>query len=209
MEMLKIESISAHQLAQYATIPIAFTMLSRYDVRENELIEVPCPAIVKDYDAIGETPLDWSRSFDTRNWKYFLATDNDLPVGGATVAINTPGVHMLEGRSDLAALWDIRIATALRGQHIGTRLFEHVERCAREAGCVQLKIETQNTNVPACKFYRAMGCTIKEIRRDAYLDPRVADEVMIMWERTLWGRVGADAASRTSREKHYNWLRNL
>ena len=183
--MLTIESINADQLAQYATIPISFTMFSRYDVRDNELIEVTCPMLIKDYDAIGESPLDWSRTFDTRNWKFLLASGGDLPVGGATVAINTPGVHMLEGRSDLAVLWDIRIATAHRGQHIGTQLFEFVERCAREAQCVELKIETQNTNVPACKFYRAMGCTIKEIRRDAYLDSRVADEVMIIWEKNL------------------------
>jgi hypothetical protein len=47
----------------------------------------------KDYDAIdGEGPLKCQQ------------------VGGAAVAFDTPGLTMLEGRRDLAVLWDIRVS---------------------------------------------------------------------------------------------------
>ena len=65
------------------------------------------------------------------------------------------------------------------------------ERCAldaiefgkrRKQGCKQLKIEAQNNNVPACRFYAARGCHLGAIDRYAYAhNPRLADETMLIW----------------------------
>ena len=75
---------------------------------------------------------------------------------------SSPGTHleayMLEGRSDLAALWDIRIQPDYRRRGIGSRLFRRAgEWGAGAKGSRQLKIETQNINVAACKFYARPG----------------------------------------------------
>ena len=52
--------------------------------------------------------------------------------------------------------------------------------------CRQLKIETQNTNVRACRFYAAMGCTLASIDRHAYAaHPAIAQEARMLWRLEL------------------------
>ena len=47
---------------------------------------------------------------------------------------------------------------------------------------MQVKIETQNVNVPACRFYSKQGCHLGEYNRYAYVGrPEVAREVMLVW----------------------------
>lgn len=46
------------------------------------------------------------------------AFDGPSRVGGAVVAWRTPGADMLEGRDDLAVLWDIRVHPEYRGRGI-------------------------------------------------------------------------------------------
>ena len=188
---IKVEEIARSNLEEYAQIPIAFTVDSvlRVESVSGELgglrlveEEVMRP-YVKDYDAYENAgPLSWPRKFDIRNWAFFLSHSASWPVGGAAVAFNTPGVHMLAGRKDLAVLWDIRVHPDIRRSGLGTRLFGRAADWARERGCRQLKIETQNVNVPACRFYAKQGCHLGEINRYAYAgNPEVAHEVMLIW----------------------------
>lgn len=45
-----------------------------------------------------------------------------------------------------------------------------------------MKVETQNVNVPACRFYQRMGCQLGEIRLYSYAAVlAVAHEVMLNW----------------------------
>ncbi len=185
---MDVEEVTADRLHEYARVPSAFTVESVLAVRPLEaglgglrLHEEPVTPYRKDYDALGETPLDWPRLFDVRNWGFLLATDGGPAVGGAAVAFHTAGVDMLEGRPDLAVLWDIRVDPARRGQGIGKLLFHRAVEWSRRRGCTRMKIETQNVNVPACRFYRAMGCTLGSIHRHGYSDPRVAHEAMLLW----------------------------
>ena len=153
-------------LAEYTLLPIAFPVNQVLDVTARaeggfalsaRMLEVP---YVKDYDAVdGEGPLHWSRRFDVSNWTLFTARVAGSRVGGATVAFDTPGLTMLEGRRDLSVLWDIRVAPNARGKGIGSALFEKVEGWARAHSCRQLKVETQNINVPACGFLRDTGAS--------------------------------------------------
>ena len=88
---------------------------------------------------------------------------------------------MLAGRDDIAVLWDIRVHPDHRRSGIGTALFAEVVKWSRQKSCKYLKIETQNINVPACRFYAKQGCRLGEINRFAYIEPRVAHEVMLVW----------------------------
>ena len=156
------ESMTA--LPEYARIPIVFTVDRVLDVTacldgpggfvfSERCLEVPYE---KNYDAVdGEGPLEWPRRFDLSNWALFTARVATGRVGGATVAFDTPGLTMLEGRRDLAVLWDIRVSPDARREGVGSALFERVEAWAQLHGCRQLKVETQNTNVRACRFYAA------------------------------------------------------
>jgi len=141
---------------------------------------------VKDYDAIkGEGPTRWTDRFDTSNWGLIRARQDGNVAGGAVIAWRTPAVHMLAGRDDVAVLWDIRVAPAHRGTGVGSALFRAAESWAGTRGCDWLKIETQNINVVACRFYRQMGCTLGGIDRFAY--PDLPAEVQLLWWKALTG----------------------
>lgn len=196
---LRIEEVTPARLAEYASIPMTLevrSILAVEDVEKGlgglrlreEKVEKP---YVKDYDSYEDLysneaeecgPERWTVQFDISNWGLFIAFDGESPVGAAALAWNTAGVNMLEGRADIAVLWDIRVHPRSKGQGVGTALFDHAVRWARTRGCKLLKIETQNVNVPACRFYIKQGCHLGQINRYGYYGhPQVSNEVMLIW----------------------------
>ena len=175
-------------LSAYARVPIAFEVRSRLRVEPVRgglgglsLVEEEVdPPYVKDYDAIeGEGPASWPERFDLSRWGILSAVEGERRVGGAVVAWNTPGVDSLRGRDDLAVLWDLRVHPEYRGRGVGALLFDHAVSWARERSCEWLEVETQNINVPACRFYARMGCELGALDEHAYED--MPDEVRLVW----------------------------
>jgi GNAT superfamily N-acetyltransferase len=178
MRRMEVVRRPLSEVEEYARTSIAFRCESRLNVealREGHFMEIPVGPFEKDYDAL-ESPIDWPRRFDVRNWTLLLAQG-----GGATVAWSTPGVDMLEGRNDMAVLWDIRVAPEERGRGVGRALMNAVG-WARERGCREMKVETQDVNVAACRFYAAMGFRLDQIVPDAY--PGL-NETMLTWIRSI------------------------
>jgi GNAT superfamily N-acetyltransferase len=187
---IEITDYRSTDLAMYARIPISLEVnrvlgvvplqggLGGFAFSERQLDQ----SFVKDYDVI-ESPLKWPESFDMTNWAFFIAYSNGVPVGGATVAVDTSELVMLESRRDLALLWDIRVSPNKRRRGVGTKLFQAAEEWAKTKGCRQLKVETQNVNVPACRFYSKQGCLLGAVHRFAY--PEFPDEVQLLWYKDL------------------------
>lgn len=173
-------------LDEHAAIPSTFTAPVIYDplrvVADGSLIEcrVPVP-VAKDYDAL-ENPLSWLE-FDVSNWVLIGAFDVGRRVGGAIAAVGTADIHMLEGRDDLVVLWDLRVAPEARGKGVGTALFQAAEAWAVARGCRELKVETQNVNVSACRLYRRNGCTLTQAIPGAY--PELPGEVQLIWRKRI------------------------
>ncbi len=183
------EPPTAATFEAYASVPMAFEVDSRFRVEPfdvatggfNLVLEPVTPGYVDDPDSDeGEHPTDWPKRWDTSRWAVFAAFDDSLRVGGAVVAFDTDDVWFLEGRKDIAALWDIRVAPDTRRGGIGKALFSAAAAWARERSCHLLKIETQDINVPACRFYAAMGCELGAVNRCFY-QPPYADEVQFVW----------------------------
>ncbi len=176
-------------LAEYGRVPIAFEVSRVLEVAAPDgglvLAERAVAApYVKDYDGIrGEGPERWAARFDVSRWGMLVARVDAMRVGGAVVAFDTEGVDMLEGRRDLAVLWDLRVAPEMRGRGVGAALFRAAEAWAIARGCRQLKVETQNINVDACRFYARQGCVLGAIHRFAY--PDLPDEAMLLWYKDL------------------------
>ena len=177
-------------IPQYATIPIAFEVTSVLDILQDKEGQFALKErrldhpYVKNYDAIdGEGPRHWPRRFDISNWGIFTAHLNGQHVGGAVVAFKTPGLMMLDQRDDIAVLWDIRVSPKARGRKVGSTLFRAAADWAKDRGCRYLKVETQNINAAACRFYAAQGCELRSANRHAY--PELPDEVQLIWHKTL------------------------
>jgi len=191
---VEIRQLGPECLEAYATISMAFRVESVLRVEEVEgglgglrlVEESVSEPYVKDYDAFeDERPTRWRR-FDLTEWGFFMAFDGEEPVGGAVVAVRSSEVHMLEGREDLAVLKDIRVAPERRGQGIGTALWDRAIAFARDKGCTTFKVETQNVNVAACRFYAARGCRLGCIDRHGYAGvPEASHETMLLWYKDL------------------------
>jgi GNAT superfamily N-acetyltransferase len=180
------------ELLLHAAIPIAFQVERLLDVElihgglgglalRDRPVDVP---YLKDYDAIeGNHPLELPGQFDLANWGLLAAMSDGQRVGGAIIAFDTPRVHLLGSRRDRAVLWDLRVAPTHRGRGVGTALFAAAVAWARDRGCRQLAVETQNINLAACRFYAARGCELGAIHRFAY--PDLPDEVQLLWFKPL------------------------
>ncbi|MBI5095955.1 MAG: GNAT family N-acetyltransferase [Candidatus Hydrogenedentes bacterium] len=179
-------------LSEYGAIPISFEVKTKLDVQvlngglggvifSEQTLTIP---YVKDYDGLnGEGPARWAKRWDIRNWTVLSAFVDDRRVGGCAIAFDTKGVTMLEDRNDLAVLWDLRVHPDFRRTGIGERLFGAAAAWATNRGCRYLKVETQNNNVPACRFYAKQGCVLGALNRFAYEE--FPDEVELIWYKEL------------------------
>ena len=133
-----------------------------------------------------EKAVDYEKRFDISHWQLFMAFDGEKPVGGITLAARTPGVDMLGGRDDLCVVWDLRVQEGCRGQGIGQRLWDLGEEWARAQGMTQIKVECQNNNVRACRFYRKQGAVLSAIDEYAYYgEAGIAGEIQLIWYKDL------------------------
>ena len=189
---MRQEAVTPGALAEHARVSIAFVVdqilevtLADCGLGGMSLAETPVAGpYVKDYDAIaGEGPTRWAERFDLSNWGLISAWRDGMRVGGAAIAFRAPDVYMIGGRDDVAVLWDIRVAPGQRGAGVGSALFTAVVGWAGARGGRWLKVETQNVNTAACRFYRKMGCTLGAIDRFAY--PTLPGEVQLLWWKAL------------------------
>jgi ribosomal protein S18 acetylase RimI-like enzyme len=180
------------QLARYAQVPIAFVVREVFDKealerlrRREDAVPTPIPVpYLKDYDAhAGDHPTDWPARFDSSGWIILAAEQENRRIGGAVVAVNDPQLDLLGGESDRAVIWDLRVAPASRGQGVGAALLRTAEAAALERGAREIRVETQQINVPACRFYPRHGFTLETVRIGAYGD--LPDEVQLLWAKPL------------------------
>lgn len=174
MMTFRIIQIDSTRLNEYKKISIAFEVRSIFDVTDDQrLIErtISTPYI-KDYDQIDGNV--WS-TMDLTSWPIFLVVDqmnNDEPIAGAMIALPE------------FALWDFRVAPEHRRSGVGRMLFQHILNWIRteHKDQSQLTIETQNTNVAACRFYASFGAILIDVDRKAYVDVEtVKDEIRLNW----------------------------
>lgn len=179
-------------LAEYARVSIGFTVAERFDeqalavLRDDASIRAVAvsPPYWKDYDSYpGGHPSEWPRQFDLLRWTILAAYDGARRRGGAVVIVDDPRIDLLRDCPSCALLWDIRVAPDARRQGVGSALLEAAEQRARERGARSLRVETQDVNVPACRFYYAHGFRLERTTPGAYAE--LPNEVQLLWRKAL------------------------
>ena len=184
--IVSIEKVKQSLLDDYSKISISFLVDSLYQVLPIRhglggvsLREIKVNPHQKDYDSVESNPSHLLTKFDLTNWRMVTVTDRDKMIAGAIIAYDTDGIYMLEGKSDLAVLWDIRVNPDYRGLGLGSRIIDEVKKWANSNGCTRLKIETQNNNVKACNFYVSQGATLAGYNMFYYNEH--PEEVQLIW----------------------------
>ena len=67
-------------------------------------------------------------------------------------------------------VWDFHIDAEYQGKGIGTKLMKALIKLATQAGFWVMVCETQNTNVPAIRFYRKLGFEIEGVDLNYYTE---------------------------------------
>jgi len=80
-----------------------------------------------------------------------------------------------------AELHWIAVDRPWRGRGIGRQLLERAVEWTRGQGLRALVLETQNTNVDACRFYLHSGFRLSGVQDPYYFDQRVAEECALFW----------------------------
>lgn len=129
----------------------------------------------------------------TRHANYSLRSDIDELPDFAHVAIAEDGGRVVgiaalkyEAWNRRAVLWHCYVDAAQRGGGTGRALLQHALTAARQMQARCLWLETQNTNVPAIRFYQRAGFRLCGLDTTLY-DPAdvLPGEVALFFAHTL------------------------
>ena len=143
VELLHFDRTDAASLARYASVPMSLDVHSILEVRDTPgggfaLEELPVDEPwLKDYREDEDEPESLSRFTCAHNAVFCLAIDDGHPVGAAKALRYCEDAEyfgMINGRTDVAVLADIRVAPSHKGQGIGQSLFDSVATWARSEG---------------------------------------------------------------------------
>ncbi len=87
------------------------------------------------------------------NGRYFLAVQTDQPVGVSICFVGFSTFSALP----ILNVHDLAVHRDFRGQGIGTKLLDAVEREAIRLACCKLTLEVQHENVNARRLYERVG----------------------------------------------------
>ena len=117
--------------------------------------------------------IDYSVYIGSPDRIVYLAYDGETCVGQIILRRDWNGYALIE---------DIAVARAARGRGVGSALMHAAEAWARQAGLRGLALETQDTNVWACRFYRKQGFRLGGVNTELYR-ALGSKEIALFWYR--------------------------
>lgn len=91
-----------------------------------------------------------------------------------------------ESWRNVAWIWNIMLDVDVRTQGLGRELIQQCIEWAKQKDLRAIMLETQTNNVPACKFYQAMGFELVGINDVFYTNRDIErDEVALFWSYRL------------------------
>lgn len=187
--MITYKKVDQSYFPQYDQIPMIVHVSAYFRVEKHNrgldgftFVETPVEPYIRDFCIDDDDTVERWKRFNLDNWAFFMAFDGEQPVGAVAVASRDKEVNMISGRDDLAVLWDIRVVDAYKHKGVGQALFNMAVNWSREQGLVQMKIECQNNNIPAIRFYHKQGAVLSVIDEYAYYnESEYRHETQFIW----------------------------
>jgi ribosomal protein S18 acetylase RimI-like enzyme len=186
--MLEIKTLTTLSEAQYVRLVAdsGYTSTEKYAVSKQESAErtlITLELVVLDKPYVKR----WGRDDELEDEVYPKALSQGLSLGvyldGELVAL---AITEKREWNETLWLWEFHVDAARHGQGIGRRLMQALERRAQAAGLRMIALETQNTNVPAIRFYRALGFEIEGVDLSLYSNEDVEDgEVALFMKKKI------------------------
>ncbi len=184
--MIEIRPLKTLDPAALQTVITGYTSNEKYKTVKSEtdnlisitleLVQLPTPYI-KAYDHLDEDTIAHYTSVVEAGWS-LGAFDGDRLVGVALTEHH-------QWNSTLW-VWEFHVADSFRGQGIGQRLMNELATRCRAEGIRAIICETQNTNVPAIRFYRKVGFTLEGVDLIYYTNDDYPDgEIAVFMKRKL------------------------
>lgn len=109
------------------------------------------------------------RIIDDSERPIFVAVSESNSVVGYTFCVFQHfGDNSLE-KHDTVYIDDLCVDEGLRGQHIGTMLYEYVLKFAKDSGCYNVTLNVWEGNDSAIKFYNKMGLSVQKYTMEQIL----------------------------------------
>ena len=183
--MIEIRPLTGFDSFRFRELGAGYTSSATYQVSKNEndihttislnLVELQSP-YVKKWESTGEQETSYSRVVE--QGLSLGVYDEDRLVG---IAI----VEKQEWNRTLW-IWEFHIDIEYRKRGLGRQLMDRLENIGKEVGCRVMVCETQNTNVPAIRFYRSVGFEVGAVDLSYYTNRDVSDfEVAVFMKRFI------------------------
>lgn len=159
--------------------------------RANEPFEIigrVCPAL-KDgqwsyTEALDERPSEKTYPVDETDYRAYIGSPDRAVYLAYEGKACVGQIVLRRDWNRYAFIEDIAVARAARGQGVGTALMRAAEAWARKRGLAGLALETQDTNVWACRFYVRQGFALGGVNTALYR-ALGSSETALFWYRRL------------------------
>lgn len=171
---IRILALDTYNAADAAAIDGEFTI--------DSLLVVSASPTAIDYHSVAVKPYQKRYGDDSRLPADYLG-DNHRAGFLAYIGGRPAGVLLLSaGWNRLASIDDIAVDRCQRRRGVASELLAAAESWARRRGLAGLRLETQNTNVAACRLYEHYGFTLGGFDRRLYAAFREhAGETALFW----------------------------
>lgn len=184
--MIEIKSLVELDFADLEHLIIGYVSNAKYRVSKIEaadrfilsleLVALSQP-FIKHYDHLDTATLEYYTNVPQLGFSF-----------GAFETERCVGIALAEPRQWNQSLWvwEFHVAETHRRRGVGRQMMEAVSTHARAAGLRSIVCETQNTNVPAIRFYQAVGFQIEGVDISYYSNADFPDgEIALFMKRRL------------------------
>ncbi len=108
------------------------------------------------------------RLFDDPDRPIYVAMDKDRLLGYAFCIFQQAHGHSMQGIKTLY-IDDLCVSENVRGQAVGSRLYEYVLQIAKSCGCYNVTLNVWACNEQAMKFYQKCGLKVQKYGMETIL----------------------------------------